>query len=135
MLSIIIFHFSSLKFPTCWKGWYYSPFGASQMVQVKNLPISEEDVRAACSIPGLGRSPGGGHGKPLQYSCLKNPMDRGAWRVIVHRVAKSWLRLKWLSTHAQSPFNEKTKQNIENSAWMSRKSQKIAVALETMYNK
>ena len=41
------------------------------------------------SIPGLGRSPGGGHGNPLQYSCLENPMDRGAWRATVHGVAKS----------------------------------------------
>ena len=39
-------------------------------------------------IPGLGRSPGGGHGNPLQYSCLENPMDRGAWRATVHRVTK-----------------------------------------------
>ena len=49
-------------------------------------------------IPGSGRSPGGGHGHPLQYSCLENPMDRGAWRTMVHRVAKSLTRLKWLST-------------------------------------
>jgi len=41
------------------------------------------------SIPGLRRSPGGGHSNPLQYSCLKNPMDRGAWWAIVHRYAKS----------------------------------------------
>ena len=41
------------------------------------------------SIPGLGRSPGEGHGNPLQYSCLGNPMDRGAWRAIVHGVTKS----------------------------------------------
>ena len=41
------------------------------------------------SIPGLGRSPGGGHGNPLQYSCLENPMDRRAWRATVHRVAES----------------------------------------------
>ena len=40
-------------------------------------------------IPGLGRSPGGGHGNPLQYSCLENPMDRGPWRATVHGVAKS----------------------------------------------
>ena len=40
-------------------------------------------------IPGPGRSPGGGHGHPLQYSCLENPMDRGAWRATVHGVAKS----------------------------------------------
>ena len=41
------------------------------------------------SIPGSGKSPGGGHGHPLQYSCLENPMDRGAWQVTVHSVAKS----------------------------------------------
>ena len=41
-------------------------------------------------IPGLGRSPGGGHGNPLQYSCLDNLMDRGSWWAIVHRVTKSW---------------------------------------------
>ena len=44
-------------------------------------------------IPGLGRSPGGGHGNPLQYSCLENPMDRGAWWATVHGVAKSQTRL------------------------------------------
>ena len=44
-------------------------------------------------IPGLGRSPGGGSGHPLQYSCLENFMDRGAWRATVHDVAKSWTRL------------------------------------------
>ena len=42
------------------------------------------------SIPGLGRSPGEGNGNPLQYSCLENPMDRGAWRTTVHSIAKSW---------------------------------------------
>ena len=45
-------------------------------------------------IPGSGKSPGGRHGKPLQYSCLENPMDRGAGQVIVHGVAKSWIPLK-----------------------------------------
>ena len=45
-------------------------------------------------IPGLGRSPGGGHGNPLQCSCLENPMDRGAWQAVVRGVAKSWMRLK-----------------------------------------
>ena len=67
---------------------------------VKNLPASAGDVRDACMIPGLGRFPGGGHGNPLQYSCLENPMDRGAWWATVHRVAKSQTRLKRLSTHA-----------------------------------
>ena len=48
----------------------------------KGLPhASVGDARDAVSIPGSGRSPGGGHGNPLQYSCLKNPMDRGAWKL------------------------------------------------------
>ena len=65
-------------------------FRASQMaLEVKNLPANEGDIGDVCLIPGLGRSPGGRHGKPLQYSCLENPMDGGAWRAIVNRVAKS----------------------------------------------
>ena len=55
---------------------------------VKNLPAKAGDVRDSGSIPGSGRSPGGGHGNPLQCSCLQNPMDRGAWQATVHRVAK-----------------------------------------------
>ena len=57
---------------------------------VKNLLANARDVGDLGSIPGLGRSPGRGNGKSLQYSCLENPMDRGAWRAIVHGVAKSW---------------------------------------------
>ena len=53
---------------------------------VKNLPANAGD---ASSIPGLGRSPGGENGNPLQYSCLENPMDRGAWWAIVHEVTKN----------------------------------------------
>ena len=56
---------------------------------VKNLPANEGDIRDIGLIPGLGRSPGGGHGNPLQYSCLGNPMDRGAWWATVYGVAKS----------------------------------------------
>ena len=56
---------------------------------VKNPPASAEDIRNVALIPGLRRSPGEGHGNLLQYSCLENPMDRGAWWAIVHRVAKS----------------------------------------------
>ena len=52
------------------------------------------DIRDADSILGLGRSPGGGHGNPLQYSCLENPKDRGAWQATVQRVTKSWTLLK-----------------------------------------
>ena len=56
---------------------------------VKKLPANAGDVGDAGSIPGLERPPGGGHGTPLQYSCLENPMDRGAWWATVCRVAKS----------------------------------------------
>ena len=55
---------------------------------VKNQPASAGDVGDTGSIPGSGRSPGGGHGTLLQYSCLENPMDRGAWRATVHGVAE-----------------------------------------------
>ena len=56
---------------------------------VKNPPANAGDVRDAGSIPGLGRSSGEGNGNPLQYSCLRNPMDRGALWAIVHGVTKS----------------------------------------------
>ena len=56
---------------------------------VKNLPANAGDARGMGSIPGLGRFPGEGNGNPLQYSCLENPMERGAWRAVVHRVTKS----------------------------------------------
>ena len=55
---------------------------------VKNQPAYAGDAGDMGSIPGSGRSPGEGNDNPLQYSCLENPMDRGAWRTIVHRVAK-----------------------------------------------
>ena len=66
---------------------------------VKNLPANAGDIRDVDSVPGLGRSPEGGHGNPFQYSCLENPMDRGVWRATVHTVAKSWTWLKQLSMH------------------------------------
>ena len=56
---------------------------------VKNLPASAGDVRDVGSISGLGRSPEGGNGSPLQYSCLGNPVDIGAWRGMAHRAAES----------------------------------------------
>ena len=78
---------------------------ASQMaLVVKNSHTNAGDVRDVGLIPGLGRSPGGGHGTPLQYSCLENPMDRGAWQATVHRVSKNRKRLKRLSTNV--PFLE-----------------------------
>ena len=69
---------------------------------VKELDYGMQvDVRDEGSIPGSGRSPGGGHGNPLQYSCLENLMDRGAWWATFLRVAKSQTVLKRLCTHAQ----------------------------------
>ena len=64
------------------------------LLVVKNPPTNAGDVRDAASIPGSGRSPGEGHGNPLQYHCLENHVDRGAWRATVHRVAKSKMQLK-----------------------------------------
>ena len=61
----------------------------SKALVVKNRLANSGDVRDAGLIPGWGRSPGGGHGNPLQYSCLEDPTDRGAWRAMVHGVAKS----------------------------------------------
>ena len=67
---------------------------ASQVVlMVKNLPVDAGDSIDAGSIPGLQRFPGGGHGNPLQYSCLENPMDRGAWWATVHGVTQNQVQL------------------------------------------
>ena len=68
----------------------------SRWLSSKESASNSEDLGL---IPGLGRSPGEGNGNPLQCSCLENPMDRGAWRATVHRVAKSWTWLKRLSMH------------------------------------
>ena len=62
--------------------------GFSGALVVKNLPANAGDARDTGLIPGLGRSPGGGNGNPLQYSCLGNHMGRGAWWAVVHRVKK-----------------------------------------------
>ena len=79
------------------------------------FPGGSDDKESTCNagdwglIPGSGRSPGGGNGNPLQYSCLGNPMDRGAWRVTVHGVAKSQTRLSGftsLTTKECSRFKE-----------------------------
>ena len=73
----------------------------TMVLVVKNLPANAGDIRDTGSIPGSGRAPGGGHGNPLQYSCLENPMDRGAWQAMVHRVSKSQTQSKRLSMYAQ----------------------------------
>ena len=69
---------------------------------------SRLDVRNAGSVPGSGRSPGGGNGYTFQYSCLENPIDSGAWWAAVHGVTKSWTRLKQLRTYAYSVYGMDT---------------------------
>ena len=80
---------------------YYRVRASQVALVVKNLSANTGDLRDTGSIPGLGRSPGEGNGNPLQYSCLENPMDRGAWWATVHGVTKSWTWLKWLIAHAR----------------------------------
>jgi len=79
------------------KPWF--PLSQVALV-VKNLPANAGDKRDVGWISELERSPRGGYGNPLQYSCLENPMDRGAWEATVHRVTKSWTRLKQRSMNA-----------------------------------
>ena len=96
MFHIRIFH----NFHVCvWESLCLAP-GASQVaLVVKNPPASA----GGGLIPGSGRSPGGGHSSPLQYSCMENTMDRGAWWTAVYRVTKSQMWLKWLTLHAYPP--------------------------------
>ena len=79
-------------------------------VQIWGLSGKESACNAGAagdtgSTPGPGRHPGGGNGNPLQYSCLENPMNRGAWWATVHKVAKSWTRLKRLGTTVSVQFS------------------------------
>ena len=76
-----------------------SNLGCVGCTVVKNPPANAGYIRDVGSIPGLGRSLGGGHGDPLQYPCLENPMDRAAWWAAVHKFTKSQTQLKWLNTH------------------------------------
>ena len=72
--------------------WYVRGFPGSAVV--KNPPVNAGDTRDAGLIPGSGRSPGGGYGNPLQYSFLENPIGRGSWQAMVHRVTKNQTQLK-----------------------------------------
>ena len=69
---------------------------------VENLPANAGDSRDPGSTPGLGRSPGEGNGNPLQYSCLENLMDRGAWQATVHGACKELDTTEQLSKHSYS---------------------------------
>ena len=84
----------------------YKEFSYTMALVVKNPPANAGDIRDVGSIPGLGRSPRERHGNPLQYSCLENPMDRGAWWLIVHkaqRVRYAWN--SWAYMHAHTPLS------------------------------
>ena len=70
------------------------PWASQVALVVENLLAKAGNIRAPALIPGSGRSPGGGSGNLVQYSCLENPMDRGAWQAIVPGVTKSWTQLK-----------------------------------------
>ena len=91
--------FLSLISSICTAMWGYIYLAILYGLQLRGFPGGSEGKASACnagdlgSILGLGRSPGEGNGNPLQYSCLENPMDRGAWRATVHGVAKSRTRL------------------------------------------
>ena len=80
--------------------YMYNWIGLPRWIMVKNLPAKAGGIRDTDSSCGLGRSPGGRHGNPLQYYNLENPMDRGAGRLLVIGAAKSWTQLKRLSTCA-----------------------------------
>ena len=71
------------------------------MLVVKNPPANAGDIRDTGSVPVSRRSPGRGNSNPLQYSCLENPMDKGAWQATVYRVTKSQTQLEGLSMHAR----------------------------------
>ena len=89
----------------------YVIWSASQVTQcVKNLPVNVGGTRDTSLAPELGVSPGVGNGNPLQCSCLENSMDRGAWWVAVHGVAKNWTRLgDWARAHTWMSFENTIK--------------------------
>ena len=83
----------------------------------KESTCNAGDAGDICWIPGLGKFPGGGHGNPLKYSCLENPMDRGAWQATVHKVTKSRTPLKWLSTNAHMCIAELLCCNLKSTQY------------------
>ena len=97
---LINFYWSVVALLCCVSFCCTSNISASQVaLVVKNPPANAGDIRDVGSIPESGRSPSGGHGNPPPYSCLQNPMDRGAWWATVHQVTRNRTWLKWLSMH------------------------------------
>ena len=104
MVLWILWHIMVACFLLSVYSWLLKNYGAFQVaLVVKNLPANVGDIRDVGSIPGSERSPGEGHSNLLQYSCLENPMDRGIWWAIVHRVSESdmtkclsiWKKWQW----------------------------------------
>ena len=92
---------------------------------VKNLPGNTGDTRGMGSTPASGRSPGGGNGNPLQYSCLEYSTDRGAWRATVHRMAKSQTQLTdWAQHHVWARILTRLSYTCRNIPWRGFKSWK-----------
>ena len=99
--SLSTFSYSVSQHPGV-KQWHWVPWGI-----ISGFPGGASGKEPICQCrrlkrrrfdPGSGRSPGEGNGNPLQYSCLENPVDSGAWQAVIHRVTQSWTLLKWLST-------------------------------------
>ena len=90
----------------------HRPRGLPQWHRRKEPTCNAEDSGDAGLSSGSGRSPGGGHGNPLQYSCLKNPMDRGTWRATVHEDTKSRTQLKWLSMQMEDDVKWHTEKMV-----------------------
>ena len=94
-----------------------NPQNAQVTLEVRNLPANTGEVRDVGSTSGLGRCPGGGHGNPLQFSCLENLVDRGAWWATAYGYAKRWTWLKWLSMHRMHKTFSKQPIKKENLFW------------------
>ena len=107
-ISVFYYHqeenIATLKGNICWRIHFYSLL--DQVIRLLGFPGGSDGEESTCNagdlglIPGLGRSSGGGHGNPLQNSCLKNSTDRGAWQATVHWVAKIWTWLSDLSRYS-----------------------------------
>ena len=92
---------------------------SQEVLVVKNPPTNARYIRDAGSIPGSERSPGRGHGNPVQYSCLENPMDRGAWWTTVHKILKSQTLLSDRA-HTHNIYNSETSLRTENWSVLNR---------------